>query len=272
MTFLEFIQTVETAIRMPNNASIRPQLKILTNESIFEFARMREWLRLQAVFEFTTGKSSFSITAFTSVGSNIITVSGTNWYKFKKGDILTVAGSVSNNGDYTVVTAVANSSNTDITVTENFVDTDATGTPTLTTNSEDDYRTPDDFVNDIGLYNSAGSRVDKKYYKEYIQSSTSVWALLADVIQIGGDIATYELIYISRGDTLSDDADTSNVLDHYSDIIKQWVVYSFYIWYGADETAAREEIKLKNKIQGLMINEARMDKNGRHFKIGVQNR
>jgi len=349
MTFLEFIEEIETYIKLPNNATIRPQLKITINQVITEFAQFREWLRLQTIFEFTTGKS-FSIAAVDHVSNNVIGIAGDKVFKLKAGDTITISGSTANNGDYTIATAptyidtatifdiiavddsgetftingdhttkfmdgdtfvVSGSTGNDGTytvsgnsvltggttvitvtgdITDATVDGQITSVPSLNTviiltesltdstvdgtvtSEHEDYGMPSDNVNEIGLYDSAGSRVDKVSYREYLQSSSSVWANLGDRIYIAGEDSTYTFLYISRGNTLTDDDDESNVLDHYKDIVKQWVLYKFYIWYGADESAAKEEILLKNQIQILKANESRMGKNGRHFRVGFHNR
>lgn len=270
-TYLEFIEKVETYIRMPDNDSIRPQLKVLINDSITEFCRFREWLRLQTVFEFTSGKS-FAIVAADHVTDNSIEIAGNYVFKFKTGDTVTISGSTANDGDYTIDSTPVYDSGTDqteIIFTEALTDSTADGTAD---SAHEDYGCPADFINEIGLYDSAGNRVEKVSYKEYLQSSTSVWANFGNRIYIAGEDADYKLLYTSKGNTLTDDDDTSNVLDHYEDIIKQWVIYKFYLWYGADESAAREEMLLKNDINSLKMNESRMEKNGRHFRISVHNR
>ena len=71
---------------------------------------------------------------------------------------------------------------------------------------------------------------------------------------------------------LVEDDDTSNVLNFYEDVVKRWTAYLFWIWYGADETAAREELLLKNDINLLRASEERMKKDGRPFRISVHKR
>ena len=269
-TYLEFIEKVESNIRISNNTEIRNRIKDIINETIEEFVDYREWINLQSSFEFTTGKL-FTITVFDDSDPYIITISGNNAFKFKAGDTVTIADSVSNDGDYTVVSAVNSGSNTLVTVSEALADTDVTGSPALSSEHED-YACPSDFFSEIGLYDSSGVRVEKVSYKEFVQSSISKWANLKNRINLSGEDATYTFLYYSKGDTLSLDDDTSIVIDYYEFILKRWVTFNFWIWYGADESAAKTEVLLKTDLRLLSAKESRMAKNGRDFKVGTFNR
>jgi hypothetical protein len=267
MTFLEFIEEVEAYIRMPNNSTVRPQLKIIINEAILEFCKLRDWEKLKTTFDFTTGKS-FAITAVDHAVDNTVSISGDNAFKFKIGDTVTISGSTNNDGDYTVA-GVSPGSTTTLTLTEALTDSTVDGT---LSSEHEDYGVPDGFVNEIELYNSDGNRIEKVSYERYQTETVSVWSLLRDRIQITGEDAEVKLFYISRDDELVDNDDESNVIDHYKSIIKLWAVYKFYLWYGADESAARTEVLLKNDINILRANESRAVKNGRNVIFSTYNR
>ena len=103
-TFLQFIEKVESQIRMPDNDSIRPRLKDIVNETIEEFSRYRHWLRLWTEYEFTTGKS-FTIQDLNSV-ANSVYIQGNIAFKFKKGDEITLVNTLSNDGIWLIESSI----------------------------------------------------------------------------------------------------------------------------------------------------------------------
>ena len=268
-TYLEFVQKVESLTRMSGNDDVRDRVKILTNDAIIQFCRYSEWRLLYKTFEFTTGKT-FDVAAADHSTNNSFSVAGNYIFKFKTGDTITISGSTSNDGDYTVAsTPTYGGTNTEIVVTESLTDSTADGT---LISSHEDYAFPSDFSSEIKLFDSSGNIVDKRSYSEYKYYSTYVWAPFGNRFYVSGSDSDYELLYITKGSTLSDNDDTSVVIDYYEDILKRWTAYLFWVWYGADETAAKEEMMLKTELQLLKNNENRMAKNGRPFRISVHNR
>jgi len=221
------------------------------------------------VFDFTSGKS-FSITAADHSSPYTIGIAGNQVFKFKTGDTVTIAGSTANDGDYTIAsTPTYSSPTTTIVLTEALTDSTADGT---VSSAHEDYGVPSDFVGERALYTAAGVEIEKKSYQDYLESSTTIFAMLRNRFYLAGSDTVYKFLYSAKGDTLTDDTDESEVLNHYSDIIKQWTIYKFLIWYGDDASAAREEGLLKLDLDLLKKNESRISKYGRPVRISAYNR
>ena len=268
MTFSEFIEEVEAYVRLENNTTIRPVLKTLINDSIVEFCRFWEWRYLEKVFEFTTGKT-FDITAASDTEGNF-GIAGNQVFKFKAGDTITVSGSTSNDGDYTVLSTPSfDGTTTTIAVAETVTDDTADGT--LTSETED-YGVPTYFVSERNLYTDGGALIEKRSYQEFLECSTGYFSMLGNRFYLTGSDTSYKLIYTWKDKTLVNDADESEVLDFYSDIIKQWTLVKFLVWYGDRESAAEEKQLLQLDLDLLKKNEERSKKKGRPVRISSHNR
>lgn len=193
MNYLEFIEAVESYIRVPDNSSIRPRLKVFAQEAFIDFARYHNWERLKKIQSITTD--------------------GTGYYALDS-----------------------------------------------------------EFIAEIALLDDSGNEKDKLTYKEYLGDKVSTWAIQGTNIYIDGTGETYSLLYASKGDILSADTDTSEILDYYSEYVKLWTIYKYYIWYGANESAAKEEVQLQFKLKELKGSESRAAKAGRDFIISAHNR
>jgi hypothetical protein len=193
MTYLEFIQSIEGYVKVPNNSTIRPLIKTFAQEAFIEFARRHNWERLKK--------------------AQTIVTDGTGYYALE-----------------------------------------------------------DDFISEISLMDDSGNEKDKLSYKEYLGDKVSTWSIWGTNLYIEGTGETYSFLYMSKGDVLSADDDESEILDYYSEYVKQWTIYKYLIWYGDDQSAAKEEVQLQFKLNELRASESRAAKEGRDFIISAHNR
>lgn len=136
---------------------------------------------------------------------------------------------------------------------------------TITTDGTGYYDLPDDFLREIDLFSSE-MRYNKREYSGYVldQNKTYLYSVFGDKIYVDGTGASLTFLYLSKGDPypLSADADESDVVKYYADVIKQWTLWKMMDYWVDDAGKAREQSRLKILLDELIKSENRANQAG----------
>lgn len=127
----------------------------------------------------------------------------------------------------------------------------------------------DPFLGEIKLF-SSDMEYMKKNYENYasMQSTTGYFAMLGNVLYVGGDDGTLMLVYKTTGypKVMTNDSDENRVAKYYNDILCRMTVIKF-LQYLNDESWMVEQKFVEAKILSLKYEENRIRKYGQFHGV-----